>query len=820
MAPYISGKKSWLRFLVSFLPAAFTAVLMNFVFSGPRLGPHYDFLQKFRPLSPAAGELLLIETNRASPLGKASAPSALGSQAAEDNILEPSLMTSVMLTMIELEAASLIIQTPVLGLSAGTEGSREDILYRFNEEFGLLTQNIQNLFEAIRMGSVPPGETAGYVEKLVELAEDGKERLVTGLVRRDEEGMARFEKAADAFGGVRQPGDLQVRVIRAGGGEGEGVLEDSEDSGEEGPSPGLRKSRRSREYSRARPDRDGRLRRIAPVMNPGDPASMSEHIVYAALKGRYRSSGIEYAESGAFLWNWISPESLPKIDPVVSQKLSFGGTAIPLDQEGSLIFEPPDDFRRLSLALFLEYEEADKSLRRVLGEAEALGAYQGLEGEDYPPILYDYALELRNELMEDRSDENRLRWIGARKAYFRALDNLLYGPFESRLVNGIEEKISSFPGEEKIRELISQRDTLIRAFAELRSMYNETLEMRNILGKALAGSFCVLGPASSRETANPTDAEASVILANSILSARAVSPEPELHSLLAALGCAFFIPLVIQRTGLFMSMALGLALSFLSLAGFSVFFIITGRWLDPLIPVSPAWVGIFFSCLCALGMKYQFSRYFRHTYGPFVSRACLGQLIHAGKPLPTETVLVRAAIITIREAQLISLEDRDNPEASAVAILEFRKNAAALIREAGGTLVGCEGGLVMAAFGSPLERAPQGRKHIHLGQGDPAVKAADITVELASIPECASWSIGLDAGECAFAWSALSGYSVFGRPVIRSRLLSSLAPRYKAQVLVSGSVRDRIEIPVQRLDVLKAQDGLEREPFYKLVLHA
>jgi IMP dehydrogenase/GMP reductase len=799
---------------------------MNFIFSGPRLGPHYDFLRKFRPLPPASGELLLIETNRASPLGKSGAPSALGSRALEDNILEPSLMASVMLTMTELEAASLIIQTPVLGLSAGTEGSGEDILYRFNEEFGLLTQNIQNLFEAIRMGSVPPDETARYVEELVNLAEDGKERLVTGLVRRDQEGMARFEKAAAAFGNVRQPGDLQVRVIRAGGAEG-----DPDETGEkvravpdtgagEGTAfPGLRKSRSSREYSRTAPDRDGVLRRIAPVLNPEDPASTEEHIVYAALKGRYRSSGIEYAESGPFLWNWISPESLPKIDPVVSQKLSFGGTAIPLDRKGSLIFEPPEDFRRLSLALFLEYEEADKSLRRVLGEAEARGLYQGLEGENYPPILYDYALELRNDLMEEPSGENRFRWTAARNAYFKAIDNLLHGPFESRLVNSIVENIASVPGEEKIRELIHRRDTLILAFADLRSAYNETLEMRNVLGKALAGSFCVLGPASSREEAGPTDAEASIILANSILSARALSPEPEPHSLLAALGCAFFISLVIHRTGVFISLTLGLTLSLLSLAGFSGFFIITGRWLDPLIPASSCWAGIFFSCLCALGMKYRFSRHFRLTYGPYVSRSCLGQLIRAGKPLPAETVLVRAAIITIRETQLISREDRDNPEASARAILEFRENAGELIKEAGGTLAGCEGGLIMAAFGSPLERAPQGRRHTPLGQGDPAVKAADITVELASIPACASWSIGLDAGECAFTWSALSGYSVFGRPVVRSRLLSGLAPRYKAQVLVSGAVRDRIEIPVQRLDVLKAQDGLEREPFYKLVLH-
>jgi hypothetical protein len=367
MADYISRKNSWIRFVVSFFPAGAVAVLLCTVLAGPRLGPLYDFLLRLRPPPPVSRELLLIDT---------SSPG----ENILDNIMEPSAAASALLTMLEFDAAALIIQVPVLGLSAGGSAGEEEIIYRFDEEFGLLSRNIRNLFDAIRVGSVAPSEAARYVGELVELSERGKERLVSALVRRDEEGLKQLEKTAAVFGNVRQPGDLLVQLIRAGGEDRPGALI---------PGNG---------YSRVQTDKDGVLRRIAPVLSL--PGTETEHIIYGALKSPRRNFTIEQGEWGPIL-RIVGPEN--------------GGSAadriIPLDKNGALLFEVPhggENFRRTEFGAFLEYDEADKGLRRLLGDAQSLGMYNDLEGEKNPVFLYDYALSLRDDLLSSRRGQEPL----------------------------------------------------------------------------------------------------------------------------------------------------------------------------------------------------------------------------------------------------------------------------------------------------------------------------------------------------------------------------------------------------------------------------
>ena len=106
MAAYISKKSSWLRFLTSFFLAAGASALLCVILDGPRLGPFYDLLLRLRPALPVSGELLIID-------------SSVSGQELGDDILEPGAATSLLYTMTELRAGTLIIQVPVLGLSAG-----------------------------------------------------------------------------------------------------------------------------------------------------------------------------------------------------------------------------------------------------------------------------------------------------------------------------------------------------------------------------------------------------------------------------------------------------------------------------------------------------------------------------------------------------------------------------------------------------------------------------------------------------------------------------------------------------------------------------
>jgi class 3 adenylate cyclase len=759
------------------------AALLCIFLEGPRLGPFYDFLLRRRPALPVYRELLIIN-------------SAFSGQEFGDDILEPGAAASLLYTMAELDASTLIIQVPILGLSAGASAGEEEILNRFDEEFSILSRNIRNLFDAIRTGSVAPGESARYVGELVELSEKGKERLVSALVRRDEEGIVSMEKAAAFFGHVRRPGDLRVQLIRTGEGGRPGVLAESG------------------EYSRARPDRDGVLRRVAPVLTVPDLSDGKagektlEHIIYGALKSRFRvfgieptgskSAGLESAGSGQALVMRNGPEDRE--------------TRIPLDKNGALLFELPhnkEDFRRIGISDFLAYDENDRNLRRLLQEADALGIYRGIEGEDNPFILYDYALSIREEVassFRNGDEEKKLIWQEARKGYFDSLENFLYGPEEMKLVGSFESIIAS---ESKSGDMAETRDSLIQAFATLRIRHKELLVLREKLESALSSSFCILG--------SNVDAEASALLANSILSGRAVKPGNEKYLLLGSALSILITCVILKSRGAASTLGSGLFMILLFVSGFSLVFIFSGIWFDPLVPAASNATGVLFSFFWALIARAGYSRRFRLAYGPFVSRPCLKSFIRAGKPFPSQTVNAWAAVVAVQSAA------KKTSGTGMQAVLEFQEKVSNIFRKAGGTVTGTEGDMVIICFGSPLERIHlAGKRNAATPENNTdsffALSAVDLVSEIACRPDCESWHFGLDVGNCSFAWSAVSGYFALGAPIQKAKILSRLAGRDKVQVILSDAAHEALsDLPVKKLDILKAKDA--EEPYYKLAVN-
>jgi hypothetical protein len=773
--------------LVSFLPAAVVAVLLCIILDGPGLGSFYDFLLRRRPVPPISRELLIIN-------------SSIPGQELGNDILEPGAAASLLYTMTEMGAGMLIIQVPILGLSAGGNAGEEEILNRFDEEFSILSRNIRNLFEGIKTGSVAPSDSARYVGELVDLSEKGKERLVSALVRRDEEGIVSMEKAAAFFGYARRPGDLRVQLIRTGESGRPGVLAESG------------------EYSRIRPDRDGVLRRITPSLTVPELSEgkagekTMEHIIYGALKTRYETSKIEYA--GALEANLTDTQAAGlwflamSTGPVLSLLDGPGGsdTIIPLDRNGAILFEVPHngrDFRRIGISDFLSYDEIDRNMKRLLLEADTMGIYRGIEGEDNPFILYDYALSIREEpasSFRNGNEEKKLLWQEARKRYFESLENFLYGPAEMNLVEGFERIIASESGSGNMAEI---RDSLIRTFVNLRDKYNEIIELRQKLESALYGSFCVLG--------NTVDMEASALLANSILTGRVVKPGENrflfLGSLLSALLVCFFV----KSLGPIATLGIGMLLTLLAGTGFSLGFIFSGPWLNPMVPVAAGSSVALVSFFWAAFARSRFNRYFRLAYGPFVSRACLKSVIRAGKPLPSQIVTIGTAVVAIKNS--------GDPHPNAV--FSFQEKASAIFKKAGGTITGTEGNLVIACFGSPLERMfAKGIYKASLHDDINAMRAAAYLVsEIAQRPECVPWHFGLDLGNCSFAWSAVSGYFALGTPVQKAKIFARLADRHRAQIVISASAREALpDVPLTKLGFLKENEGSGKEPYYKLAI--
>jgi hypothetical protein len=808
MAAYISIQKALARILISFFFAIAVGLLTWFALRGPRLGPYYDLLLRFLKSAPLSAEILLIESRNPppGPAGKSSAwgevfyqtaGNGISGEDAGADIIEPALAASVLMTLAEFNASTLVIQTPILGAASplsfqASAGSlwEEGLLVRFNDEFTLVNRNIRNLFDAIRTGSVAPAEAEQFVGELVNLTDRGKDRLLAALARGDAGGIGPLEQAAAVFGNVWIPGDLRLSVLGAGGRE-PFPIPNLTFPALFGP-PGGR-------YFRPHPDWDGRVRRIAPVIDPGE--AHMEHVVYAALKDRIRRPA---GESGG----WMDAEF-----------------PLPLDSKGNVLFIPPgagQTFRRLSLEDFQKYEEADQELYRILKEAEGLGLFREMEGESYPSYRYEYAQDIRRELLENPAPEQRARWIRERERYFRSLDEFFAGPGRANLIMGYDELIDRESLEEDGRQqVISMRGEVIRIFQELWEKYTALLNLRSGLAVSLAGAFCVLGSPA----AEAGGLETSAFLANSFLTGKAVRPASDRDGLLAFILSSFLVLCILAPAGPWATLGAGLALTAGVLGIFSYSFIHSAFWIDPLIPAVAVLAGVLSSFAFALVAKNRAVCRFRSAYGPHIAPVYLRRLIKAYHPLPTETLSAKAAIVAVRDQELKGIESRSSPGESAAAALIFRKEILNIFGREGGVTVGMEGDLMMIALGSPLERTAIRNMKTRIPYDDgpkpslrtPAAKALAIVRDITGhIPQATNWRFAVDTGDCTFSYSEAAGYTAYGRPMACARLFSGLAVRYKARVLVTARITEQNpELRIRKLGDLVESSGEIREGFYE-----
>jgi hypothetical protein len=534
-------------------------------------------------------------------------------------------------------------------------------------------------------------------------------------------------------------------------------------------------------YHNTLPDWDGKIRRVLPLQGE------AEHIVYGALKDR------------------LSPDR---------------DFSLAADDQGALLVVPPEgDFRRLPLAAFLEHEAADKELYRLLSNAESQGVYAGLNPENSPCYLYDYARNLREDLLRDSAEERKTRWLAAREGYFQSLDDFFNGPLEAKLVEGYEKLIASESLEvEGLRRITALRNELILTFRNLRENYAALMAMRAALSEDLSNSFCIMGPPGP-------ELENSAILANTLLTGVLISPGQDQKTLLLAAAGVFVILSGLCFPGPWVSLGLGLFLSAILGAAFSCSFILGGSWMDPLIPSAAALAGTLCSFAFALLAKRRAAARFRAAYGPRMASGFLRSLIRVGRPFPWETVTVNAALVAIRDGALSGMENRSDPRESAAAAAAFREEALRLLSGAGAVMTGIEGDMAIFALGSPLER--QALKKMQEGRAyddsdaaplSPGPRAAALALDiLKNAPRAGSWRFAIDIGQCSFFWSAASGYTASGRAAITARLLSNLCARYKTRLVLSSRVaRNLVDIPLKKLGVLVDQSSGGREEFYGL----
>jgi hypothetical protein len=665
-----SLKTQFLLLLAGLVCAAGTAFLVNWIFSGPGLGLHYDFLLDRQKQPPAAREILIINT---------------------EEFIESSDIFSVLITLIEMEAANLIMAGRVSPSSSPVTLTEAEIRRRFVDEYYIIGSNIRNLFHAIRSGFVSPVQAPGYVDRLVELSDQGRDRLLSALINREEE----LLRAIAVFGNYIEV-DLDPIF-----------------------------------------DKDGRLRRVQPI----DPQSSVEHPVFGDLRSRFLVSQIETVENQKFLY---------------LQKADEEEFDILLDRDGNIISPWNSDFRMIDISLFREYKESERAVRDALVNADRLGVFSKTLPEDAPLFLGDYALTLRDEMLKFPNEENRSEWAAARSNYFINLEEFL----------------------NKEHDLIDEE--LIQSLEVMREEYEKLSAIHLMLQKELLFSYCIMGCQKH--------ALSSAILANAMLTGHHVKPAKNKYVLIWSICAAFAVLLIVFMTRPFMVLLCGICLSIFSSIVMSIIFIYSFLWIEPLVVLISSLAGIFVIFCCKCVIKNYRGRSFRRAYGMAVSTDVLKHLICLGKPGISEVVEKTAAVIAIKDINLLKREDQEKLHDAGKA----KKIFFSLIKEAayscGAVITGFEADTVLVCFGSPLEKT----------SFDPVNKACSMVRKLLE-NEKITWRFGIDTGVCAFYWSPETGYSVSGRSSVRARVLVSKTVRLNARALITDAVREKINADVKKI---------------------
>ena len=414
MSVHISVKNLLFIFLGGILCAAGIAFLVNFLLSGPKLGMHYDFLADFKEPD-ISKEILIIET---------------------DEYVGSRDFFKVLMTLTEMEASNLILTSRLSPSVAPITVTEAEIRRRFYDEYFLISANIRNLFEGIRMGSVTPQQAPVFVEQVVELAEHGRDRLISTLIDRDDD----LIRSVTAFGNFLES------------------------------------------YIMPQTDDDGKLRRVKPI----DIEGSVEHPVYLQLKSRYETSFIEVSNKGQILWLRKNDGSdldiyLDKNGNIItSGNLAFRRIDIELFRE----YENAENDMRSAL-------EAANELKVF---SQMSPDKMPLILDDNARTLLELLLYSPNDENRHNWITARNNYFNSLEDFLNGPDEiLLINSYEDQ-ISDIDSS-----NERELAGLISAKNDLSKIFALMRESYRKMSACKNLLKSELSQSLCIMGTSSSAD---------------------------------------------------------------------------------------------------------------------------------------------------------------------------------------------------------------------------------------------------------------------------------------------------------------------------------
>ena len=471
-----------------------------------------------------------------------------------------------------------------------------------------------------------------------------------------------------------------------------------------------------------------------------------------------------------------------------SYKAAFAFADYPREHEDTI------PFRRLPIELINTYIQLDEELYGFLTAMEEAGYFSYTPPEKYPTILYDHVQTLLLELLDTPREKAKSAWLDSKARYEQSVIALLTGNAQSMLEKGVATLLTEErQDEDQVKRIQELRQGLAEAFSETRRVADELIAVKNLLSRELNGATCIVGmaPDPLREHKNvwsaPTAAETAAAQIQSIRSGRhSIIPTGWRHKFVFAIPGLLFAALLsilslpfVFLTGFLAMFAIG--------AAFSVIYIATGIFVHPIYAaLVPAAAGTT-TLLVAWLLRFSYVRKVSPATGNRFPRPYKWVFRATEKPPAASLYSKFSVILAVRCRSDINWSEDNHGKRRAALLNEFHSVAGKVIKRRGGFIVGSDGLIIFAGFGTPFDRiASRVQSHLSIHVNNALLAASDLSGKASS--SCRSWSFGMDAGECTFYFSSINGFSIEGSPAVYARVLSGLAARYKHHILVTADI--------------------------------
>jgi adenylate cyclase len=593
----------------------------------------------------------------------------------------------------------------------------------FNQEFSQIETNTDQLFEALRSGSIPLKEASQFFSDLHDATDQGKQRLMATVKSVERDNDDYLGRAARFFG---------TTFLTVG----------APDS----PDPTLAKSPDLEKYaldslalknitakSGTAPAAAALYPAILPVIQGARGAGFPNVIVdkdgvrrRIDLVKEYHGT---YFSQLAFrpLLDWLgNPRVELRRGSITLKGASVPGKGardirIPLTADGSFMVNWSkktfvSSFRHLSFYTLVEHRQYEQSL---LNNLKVMSPYLYYYDGKSPLGLFAAAESLKAGMLGGGDLAGMTAWVQARQSFLDSAGQFLNGGTEKKIIAAADKDISNTHLTNAQRANAEAVKADVRAnFEKTRAVYSDLMTIREKLRTNLSGAFCVIGVTATSTTdigVNPFDSHyvnvgTHASLVNTILQGRFLDQLPWWYSVLIALVLSFVVTLAILNMDALRSIVVGGVFVVVLFGLLLALFLVTGIYLDTITPVA----AVFFTFAAMTAIKFlrteQEKSFVRNAFGHYLSADVINDLIANPEKLNLggEKKYMTAMFTDVKGFSTIS--EVLDPKALVHLINLYLTEMCDIIMELRGTIDKYEGDAIISFFGAPVDLADHARR--------------------------------------------------------------------------------------------------------------